>query len=87
MGPQTDSTIALSERPRFASLREAQAIWRVLNGDSAEMVSSELDVPVTILVQLLEQSGQVREPRMRLESTSMVSDQPEDSGRSAFPSS
>ena len=87
MDAQIGSTVALSERLRFTSLREAQGIWRVLNGENAQTVSSELGVPLTILLQWLEQSGQIRETQKAGGAKTMVSDQPGDSGRPAFTSS
>jgi hypothetical protein len=86
MGSQMGSSTALSERLSFTSLREAQAIWRVLNGEDEQTVSSELDVPVTILLQWLKQSRQIPESRKTETGTSMGKDPFRDSGQTVFSS-
>jgi hypothetical protein len=87
MGSQMGSLTALSERLSFTSLREAQAIWRVLNGENAQTVSTDLDVPVTILLPWLEESKQIPEPRETEPGIPLAMDPLGDSGQAVFSSS
>jgi hypothetical protein len=73
-----------SKRLRFASLREAQAIWRVLHGENAQAVSADLDVPVTILLSWLEEFNQVSRSRVPTTGMSPAKELLSESGQPAY---
>jgi hypothetical protein len=49
------------ERLRFSSLREAQAIWRTLNGEDVQSVSQSVNIPLAVLLPWLEPTGERNE--------------------------
>jgi hypothetical protein len=87
MGLQSGRSAMCSKRLRFASLREAQAIWRVLHGENAQSVSADLDVPVTILLSWLEEFNQVSCSRLPTTGTSPAKELLSESRQPAYHSS
>jgi hypothetical protein len=62
MNGRTTARDASVKRLRFSSLREAQAIWRVMHGEDVCLVSQSLDVPLATLVPWHERVKQEKDP-------------------------
>jgi hypothetical protein len=86
MGAQTARSNVAFGRPGFSSLREAHAIWRVLKGEDAKMVASDLDVPLNVLLPWIQESQQGSIPRETDSAAPLLSDPVCTDGQTAFPS-